>query len=91
MLLINESDWQEIKRKHAQEIKERDQKIEQLSSELDEVQRNYDELINDILDGAPECWDGDQSDESLCVDYVRSLDSRTTKTIGHRDDCNCWS
>lgn len=76
--------------KFAAELAERYKVITNLREIHEELVRRHHSLINTILSGAPECWDGDQSEESLCEDYVRSLDSNSTGMPGHREDCTCW-
>lgn len=71
-------------------ISEQQKQIEHLRVQLSEESDARVNLINNILSGAPECWDGDAAAEQLCEDYVRSLDANTTDMPGHRDDCSCW-
>lgn len=60
-------------------------------TEKADLQDRLDELVNGILNLAPECWDGDAAAESLALDFVRSLVGELPSTVpGHRDDCNCF-
>jgi hypothetical protein len=86
MIQINESEWRKIKAEHEARAKA----ITNLMELHEDLARRHHSLINNILSGAPECWDGDQSEESLCEEYVRSLDANSTSMPGHRDDCSCW-
>lgn len=69
-----------------------------------ERQRNesllmYDGLLLQILENAPPCWDGDQSDESIALEYVRHLEAAVAESVlvmegnvdtelpNHRDGC----
>jgi len=100
MIQINESEWQRIKAEHETRKKaitslldlneDLRKTITYLREQIGELQEARESLVNNILSGAPECWDGDAAAEQLCEDYVRSLDANTTDMPGHRDDCSCW-
>lgn len=42
-----------------------------------------DDLINRVMSGMPESWDGDSAPESLVVEYVRELERRVTALGGN--------
>lgn len=81
---------EELKDQLVAMCEERDKTIEYLRGQIGELQEARERLVNNILTGAPECWDGDAAAEQLCEDYVRSLDANSTDMLGHRNDCTCW-
>lgn len=85
-VVINETEYQRMKAL----AEERDATITYLRGQLAELQEAHDSTINDILDMAPECWDGDAYAGSIAVDFVASLVNGTTSMPGHRDDCTCF-
>lgn len=61
-------------------------------TEKADLQDRLDELVNGILNLAPECWDGDEAAESLALDFVRSLVGELPSSVpGHRDECTCFA
>jgi hypothetical protein len=64
--------------------------IAYLRKELGEAQDLLNETINEILNQAPECWDGDAFAGQIAIDFVNSLVNGTTSMPGHRDDCTCF-
>jgi hypothetical protein len=35
-----------------------------------------DDLVDEILSGVPESWDGDDGAESIAINYVRTIEAR---------------
>lgn len=62
-----------------------------LRQQLKEQEDEHTTFINEVLQGAPECMDGDASGESIALDYVRSLEGLGGGMSGHREECGCWS
>jgi hypothetical protein len=85
-VMINETEYQRMKAASA----EKDATISYLRDQLKELQDAHDSTVNEILNLAPECWDGDAYAGSIAVDFVRSLIEGTTTQPGHRDDCTCF-
>jgi len=71
-------------------IAENNETIKYLRKELGEAQDLLNETISEILNQAPECWDGDAFAGQIAIDFVNSLINGTTSTPGHRDDCTCF-
>lgn len=65
-----------------------------LRAELTEVQRNYDDLLNGLMEDAPRCWDGDSAMEYLLTSYLRHLErmveqrNRVPRLARHQPTCN---
>lgn len=64
--------------KQAQELSER---YERLKHDHQELSTNHDELVNELLERAPERYDGDWAAEALLVQYVRDLESVRDRAI----------
>ena len=88
---MNFKHWEdnEISRLRAQ-LAERDKTITYLRGQVTEAEKIQNETVDEILNLAPECWDGDEAACSLAINFVKSLTSNTTEMTGHRDGCNCW-
>jgi hypothetical protein len=48
-----------------------------LQAELSSLRDLHNEFVNDILERAPRCWDGDAAAVSIAVHYVRGLEQAT--------------
>lgn len=46
------------------------------------IAAEHDEWVNEILSGAPDDWDGDESGESIAVAYVRHLEALARQAYG---------
>ncbi|MEV0831466.1 MULTISPECIES: hypothetical protein [Streptosporangiaceae] len=46
-----------------------------------------DEFVNELLEHAPRCWDGDVAAESIALDYLRHLEN-PARTSAHRPHCD---
>ena len=56
--------------------------VRDLRRQLSESERAAVQLANDILDQAPDCWDGDESCDYIAVQYVRALEDLARWTVG---------
>ncbi len=70
------------------------QTVKRLHAELEEETRAANDFVNQLLQDAPRCWDGDESAESLALGYLRALEAATaagniaTETTRHRETCD---
>lgn len=64
--------------------------IDGLNQKIRELEDDHQTFVNEVLQFAPECMDGDASGESIAIDYVRSLEGEGGGMTGHREDCNCF-
>lgn len=65
-----------------------------MSREIKEITAERDRLaaaLAEIVNMAPECWEGGDDLAKLAVAFVASLAQGTTSMPGHADDCTCWS
>lgn len=67
---------------------------EKIRKELVENQRLLDELINDALQDAPTCWDGDGWAGVYVIGYIRRLEAAARflaparSLAGHKTSCD---
>lgn len=61
--------------------------IRELTAERDRMSAALTEIVN----MAPECWEGSDDVSDLAVAFVASLTQGTTSMPGHADGCTCWS
>lgn len=65
-----------------------------LRDERDELQTRLNDLVNGILQYAPECWGDDVAPDTLARSFVDSLfdrDRRNHDLPGHVRNCSCYS
>lgn len=65
-----------------------------MSREIKELAAERDRLaaaLTEIVNMAPECWEGGDGVSDLAVAFVASMVQGTTSMPGHADGCTCWS
>lgn len=55
--------------------------LDHVTRQRDETLLNYDGLLLKVLENAPPCWDGDQSEESIALEYVRHLEAAVAESV----------
>lgn len=68
-------------------------RLARVEGERDAYMLSYYGVLSQILQNAPPCWDGDQSEEPIALEYVRALEAATAEgnladaLTRHRDGC----
>lgn len=68
--------------------------LARMEGERDALMLSYDGVLLQLLVNAPPCWDGDQSEESIALEYVRRLEAATAEgniameDSRHRYECD---